>query len=173
MHLHESLKRMATSTNGKGTPAKLNTSSKVVDVDCAAAIVTLENGDSIHGDLVVGADGVHVRTFHTIIFPASNYSQSKTRSKIPGGDVKPFSSGKSAFRFLINRQKALENPKTKRFAERNGELIIWYGRDRRLVMYPCQNNELLNFVCIHPESASEAGGGESMNGPPHLRSDRN
>ncbi len=76
--------------------------------------------------------------------------------------MKPFSSGKSAFRFLISRQKALEDPKTKKLAEKNGELIIWYGTDRRVVMYPCQNNELLNFVCIHPEPESEAGEGEYL-----------
>jgi hypothetical protein len=35
-------------------------------------------------------------------------------------------------------------------------LIIWYGSDRRIVMYPCNNNELLNFVCIHPDTESHA-----------------
>lgn len=72
-----------------------------------------------------------------------------------GGGLKTKSSGKSAFRFLIPRKTALDDPVTRKFAERHGELIIWYGKDRRVVMYPCQHNELLNFVCIHPTGESE------------------
>lgn len=76
---------------------------------------------------------------------------------MPGGDVKPFGSGKSAFRFLIDRKAALDDPMIKHFAEKAGELIIWYGQDRRIVMYPTSDNRLLNFVCIHPSNESEAG----------------
>lgn len=66
-----------------------------------------------------------------------------------------FSTGKSAYRFLVPRQAALDDPKTAKFAEKQGELVIWYDVDRRIVMYPCANNELLNFVCIHPGELSE------------------
>ena len=142
VHLHETLRDVATSPTGKGQPAKLHTSSKVVDVDPVNATVTTEDGKKYHGDLVLGADGVH----------------SVTRSKVPGGDVKPFGSGKSAFRFLMKREVAQEDPKTSSFVQRTGELSIWYGADRRIVMYPTSNNELLNFVNIHPESESEASG---------------
>ena len=93
--------------------------------------------------MVVGADGVH----------------SLTRTRIPGGEAaQVFPSGKSAFRFLIDRKAALDDPSTKKFAEKAGELIIWYGTDRRIVMYPTSDNKLLNFVCIHPESESGASG---------------
>lgn len=105
--------------------------------------MTFEDGSCIGGDLVVAADGVH----------------SVCRKFIPGGDVKPFNSGKSAFRFLVPRQLAAEDPITKGFVEHPGNLLIWYGSDRRIVMYPTSNNSLLNFVCIHPgtETADQAG----------------
>lgn len=61
MRLHEELKRLATSSEGSGTPAILKTSSPVVEVDPATATVKLEDGTSITGDLVLGADGVSVR----------------------------------------------------------------------------------------------------------------
>ena len=61
VRLHQELKRVATSPDGPGTPADLRTSSKVVDVDSSTATVSLENGDRLQGDFVVGADGVHVR----------------------------------------------------------------------------------------------------------------
>lgn len=110
-------------------------------MDPQTATVTLEDGKTINGDVIIGADGVH----------------SICRRRIPGGDVKPFSSGKSAFRFLIERSAAIEDPETRHFVEKAGELLIWYGTDRRIVMYPTSNNRLLNFVCIHPEHESEAG----------------
>lgn len=141
IQLHERLKELATTPNGYGPSAELHLNAGVVDVDPDAATVTLKDGTRISGDVIIGADGVH----------------SACRKRVPGGDVKPFGSGKSAFRFLINRTVALEDPTTRVFAEKPGDLHIWYGTDRRVVMYPTNNNELLNFVCIHPEHESEAG----------------
>lgn len=80
-------------------------------------------------------------------------NQSKTRAKIPG-EIPTKSSGKSAFRFLVPRQVALDDPLTAQYAKRNGQLIIWYGQDRRVIMYPCDANKQLNFVCIHPREES-------------------
>jgi 2-polyprenyl-6-methoxyphenol hydroxylase-like FAD-dependent oxidoreductase len=135
------LKKAATSPEGKGTAAKLHTSSRVVDVDVTTATVFLEDGRQVSGDLVVGSDGVH----------------SVTRTKIAGKNIKPHGSGKGAFRFLISRKAAQDDPSTSKFVQKSGELIIWYASDRRVVVYPTTNNELLNFVCIHPDSESEAG----------------
>ncbi|KAI9147320.1 FAD-dependent monooxygenase OpS4 [Paramyrothecium foliicola] len=140
VRLHEELKMRATSAEGPGVPADLRLCSRVIDVDIASATVTLENGDKIKGDLVIGADGVH----------------SKTRNKVLNREIKPFSSGKSAFRFLVPRKIALADAETAKFAKDHGQLIIWYGTDRRVVMYPCENNDQLNFICIHPHGASES-----------------
>lgn len=60
VRLHEELKRRATSRDGPGVPAELQTCSRVVHVDPESAMVWLESGDKIQGDLVIGADGVHV-----------------------------------------------------------------------------------------------------------------
>lgn len=29
---------------------------------------------------------------------------------------------------------------------------MWDAEERRVVIYPCSNNELLNFVCLHPDT---------------------
>lgn len=139
--LHDALKRTATSSTGQGTPVQLKLSSPVANVNVEQATLTLKDGTVIRGDVLIGADGVH----------------SISRAHVPGGNVKVHGSGKSAFRFLIDRQTALDDPATKRFAERTGELVIWYAPDRRVVMYPTSDNQLLNFVCIHPENESEGG----------------
>jgi 2-polyprenyl-6-methoxyphenol hydroxylase-like FAD-dependent oxidoreductase len=139
VHLHSDLKRLATTTDGKGRPAELRTSSKIVDVDPAGTVM-LASGEQFSADVIIGADGVH----------------SRTREKVPGSEnVNTFGSGKSAFRFMIDREKALADPETKRWAEQDGHLTMVFARDRRIVIYPTSNNELLNFVCIHPTNESE------------------
>ncbi|KAL1897604.1 hypothetical protein Sste5346_003910 [Sporothrix stenoceras] len=140
VHLHEELKRRAMAPEDEGPPAVLRTSCPVVDVDPESGIVTLESGEMITGDVILGADGAH----------------SKSRAKLPGGNLQTKPSGKSAFRFLVPRRAALDDPVTAKFAQRNGELIIWFSTDRRVVMYPCSNNTQLNFVCVHPREETEA-----------------
>lgn len=143
--MHDALKKKATETDGPGIPAQLNLTSKIVDVDTENAILHLENGKTIQGDLILGADGVH----------------SVTRSKVTDKVFTPYGSGKSAFRFLISRKSSQDDPVLTELLRKDGELLIWFGQDRRIVAYPTTNNELLNFVCIHPENESE--GGDSWN----------
>lgn len=144
VNLHDQLKRLATSTDQPGPPAKLHKSSKVVSVDPERGTITLEDGKTVEADLVIGADGIY----------------SITRRYIK--DAKLFGSGKAAFRFLIPRKVALEDPVTQPLVERQSALQIWYGSDRRVVVYPCNDNELLNFVCIHPDTESHATKSDGM-----------
>jgi 2-polyprenyl-6-methoxyphenol hydroxylase-like FAD-dependent oxidoreductase len=58
--LHESLKRLATDPSRPGNPATIRVASKVLSCDCDSGVVTLENGETIQGDLVIGADGMYV-----------------------------------------------------------------------------------------------------------------
>lgn len=141
VRLHNALKEAATAVSGRGTPVQLHTSSPIVDVDPASATIYLKDGSTAQGDLVIGADGVH----------------SVTRTKLPGvcAGKKAFSSGKSAFRFLIPRQTLLDDPITHKYVESDGIMHICYGNDRRIVMYPTSNNTLLNFNAIHPESETD------------------
>lgn len=140
VHLHSELQKAATSLSGKGKPVEIRYSSKVIDTDPDTATATLESGERIEGDVLIGADGVF----------------SETRTKVKGGHVRPFSSGKSAFRFLVDKKEALNDPLTRKYAELDGELVMFLGPDSKIVAYPCRNNELLNFVCIHPSEATAA-----------------
>lgn len=116
IHLHSALKEAAMAEDGKGSPAQLYTASRVRSVDEQNAVVSLENGEEIRGDVIVGADGVH----------------SITRRRI-APDAKPFHSGKSAFRFLLTREQVKSDPKTSHLVDEEGELKIWYAQDRRIV----------------------------------------
>lgn len=80
-----------------------------------------------------------------------------------GDSIKPFGSGKSAFRFLVPKEKLQNDSKTADFVKEDGDLVMWVADDRRIVMYPCSNDTIMNFVCIHPSDESEAHGeGEIM-----------
>jgi hypothetical protein len=81
-----------------------------------------------------------------------------TRKYVPGGDVTPFDSGKSAYRFLIPRKQLADNPILAKVVARDGYLFMWVGVDRRLVMYPCANNTIMNLVAIHPSHLSKSQG---------------
>jgi salicylate hydroxylase len=59
-HLHGALKELALSSEGDGTPVKLSLSCNIVDMDPKEATVTLDSGETIKGDIVIGADGVNV-----------------------------------------------------------------------------------------------------------------
>jgi len=61
-------------------------------------------------------------------------TQSKCRAFVEGGQIKPFDSGKSAFRFLIEKDKVMADPGLRQYVEKDGILIMFIGNDRRLVM---------------------------------------
>ncbi|KAH7170583.1 hypothetical protein EDB81DRAFT_941469 [Dactylonectria macrodidyma] len=138
--LHDALKKAATDTNGPGKAAVLKTASKVEDVDPAKGTITLADGTTVEADLILGADGIY----------------SRSRKFVTGVESKLFGSGKAAFRFLIPKSVALEDPEIRPLIETDDCLSMWYGDDRRVVIYPCNHNEMLNFVCIHPDSESHA-----------------
>lgn len=58
--LHERLKTLVTAEDGVGPSATLWTSSKVVSLDPEKGQVTLADGTTETGDLVLGADGIYV-----------------------------------------------------------------------------------------------------------------
>ncbi|KAL4864247.1 hypothetical protein BDV12DRAFT_205836 [Aspergillus spectabilis] len=136
--LHNHLKKVSTNPTQTYGPISLQTASRVAKVDAETATVTLENGTQFQGDVVLGADGVH----------------SVTRHAVPGGQLKAECRGKSAFRFLVSKEAAAGDPITAKLVQHHGELSIWYGSDRRIIMYPTSHNSVLNFVAIHPENES-------------------
>lgn len=135
-NLHSALKEKATSTEGKGKPVKINLSSRVASVDTAKGKIYLQSGESYRGDLVIAADGVH----------------SVLRNEVTGTNIPATSSGFSTFRFLISRTEVESVEEFQQYYTKKGELQIWLAPDRRVVIYPCKDNEQLNFVCIHPDS---------------------
>ena len=59
--LHTELRRLATEPDGQTEPTKITLSSEVIDVNVDTAELTLKDGSKHTKDLIVAADGVHVR----------------------------------------------------------------------------------------------------------------
>ena len=142
VRLHQTLKQAATGSDGPGHAAEILTGTRADAIDFEKGTVTTKDGTVFHGDAIIGADGVH----------------STTRGQIPGCDKKAFDSGKSAFRFMISSKSVNDDHVTSKYVQGPGELYVWFSNDRRVVMYPTNNNEQLNFVCIHPSNETDASG---------------
>ncbi|KAB8345960.1 hypothetical protein FH972_023012 [Carpinus fangiana] len=143
--LHRGLKTLATDPLGPGPAAEVQVARRVVSVSPVNGTVEFEDGSSLKGDVIIGADGLF----------------SITRSAILEGqqvDSTPFSTGKNCYRFLIERKALLENAATKTLFERLSTLMVWLAEDTRLVCYPCDENATVNFVAIHPAEKSDTNG---------------
>lgn len=85
----------------------------------------------------------------------ANLGQSTCRKFLPDGEkYSPHDGGNSAYRFLVPKEEVMEDPQCREFVEANGLLCMIMADDRRVVVYPCVNNTILNFVLIHPSNES-------------------
>ncbi|KAF3384696.1 FAD-dependent urate hydroxylase [Penicillium rolfsii] len=142
VRLHEALKKKAVDPDGPGIPAKLLIATKAVHVDCDCAVITTENGERFTGDLIVGADGVH----------------SVTRTFIPNCPSPPSDYGQSCFRFMIATKILKEDDETSKYFMEDGVMSIFKAKDRRLVMYPTNDNTEMNLAVFFPSSETTTTG---------------
>ena len=73
--------------------------------------------------------------------------------------MRPYYTGKSAFRWVVPRTVVLGDDAIKAFTQKSGQRILASDGEILLVMYPCRKNTLLNFVAIFPNSQDSVGEG--------------
>lgn len=134
--LHNALKHKATSTDKPGLPVKVHTGRTITQVDCQTATITLADGSTISGDLVVGADGV----------------QSYTRTSILGRKMPLVNHGNCCYRGLISIADLRADPETSIFVDNPGVFVQVSGEDRRICMYPCSSGKIMNVVAFVPRN---------------------
>ncbi|KUI53730.1 3-hydroxybenzoate 6-hydroxylase 1 [Cytospora mali] len=132
--LHNALKQKAAAPDGPGAPVKIHTGLGADSVDSETGSISLTNGTTVTGDLIVCADGIH----------------SKTRRSIMGRDVPLFSSGQACYRWLVPTSVLAEDPVTKTFVDKPGHFVQWAGSNRRVAFYPCASGTVINCVAILP-----------------------
>ncbi|KAI8650571.1 hypothetical protein NCS57_01391200 [Fusarium keratoplasticum] len=134
--LQAALGDAATSEHLPGKPADIRTASQVVSVDCEEGIITLESGEEIHGDVIIGADGIH----------------SVVRTAVLGEERGALPTGTSAYRMLIPIEK-LEGISTpeKLLDARDPYTTMIMGHDRRVIMGPGRGGKLYGIVALVPD----------------------
>ncbi|KAF1955749.1 FAD binding domain-containing protein [Byssothecium circinans] len=130
--IHNYLKQAATDSRRDGPPALVRTSSRVTRCDCERGEVTLESGETLTADLVIGADGIH----------------SRIRSCVLGKEVTAVPTGTSAYRLMMPSQ-ILESKVphfTDRINTREPYTSMIMAHDCRLIMGPARGGELYSLV---------------------------
>ncbi|KAJ7101547.1 FAD/NAD(P)-binding domain-containing protein [Mycena belliarum] len=133
--LHTELRRLATE-DGDGPPAQIHLGSKVVACNTDAGTVTLSDGRAVHGDVVLGADGVN----------------SITRMEILGSVVPAVPTGWSCFRTLF-KFEAQDLPDLD-WLSTSGmySVLSKNGPFRMFLVYPCRAPGLLvNFIGFYTD----------------------
>lgn len=123
----------------RGEPAKVVYGKDVVKVNVESGDVHLSDGEILHPDLVIGADGIK-SVVRSVVVEQEDFVSARP-------------SGSSAFRFMLTTEQVrdvhgdiplLDNSKP-------ASLDVHLALDptnRSIVMYPCRNWEYINFVCI-------------------------
>ena len=139
--LHDALKSAATSDDLSGPPARILTSSKVVSCDCERASVTLESGEELHGDVLIGADGI----------------RSQLRKFVVGGGHDPKQTGTSCYRVLLPTSQLKDIEVVSSILKVNEAVTTMVlGKDRRVIMGPARGGEIFGLVILVPDEVTSA-----------------
>lgn len=131
--VHGEMKRAALSDQGLGTPPHLELGAQVSHVDLDTNTVHLVSGQTYHGDVIIGADGIRTASGNSVFGKLSAETQ-----------------GLSAYRCMIASDQMRSDPETEILVD-SAKVVMFIGPDRRIVAYPCSSWEFMNFVCIFPD----------------------
>jgi salicylate hydroxylase len=112
-------------------------SSKVTSVDFSCAIVELDDGEEVVGDVVVCADGLW----------------SSTRSQFLGKPSPAILTGDLAYRIVINTANLSgpDAPKLRKWIA-DSTVNFWIGPDTHVVAYTMRAGEMYNIVLLCPDN---------------------
>jgi 2-polyprenyl-6-methoxyphenol hydroxylase-like FAD-dependent oxidoreductase len=113
----------------------MRTSSKVesLEQDESHVTVRLASGEVLHGDALVGADGLWSRVREAVV-----------------GDGKPRVSGHIAYRAVLERDEVPKHLWS-------DDVVLWGGEKTHLVHYPLRRGELFNLVAVFHSNKYDEG----------------
>ncbi|EYB32844.1 hypothetical protein FG05_03729 [Fusarium graminearum] len=134
--LQSALGNAAVSELTQGKPVDIRTGCQVASIDCDEGVVTLDSGEKVHGDVIIGADGIH----------------SVVRTAVVGEKREALPTGTSAYRMLI----PVENLKDLSLPEKvldpaDPKTTMIMGHDRRIIMGPGRGSKLYGIVALVPD----------------------
>ncbi|SPO01420.1 related to salicylate 1-monooxygenase [Cephalotrichum gorgonifer] len=134
--LHTALKNAATSTDLPGCPVEIRTASRVTSCDPYKGTVTINGGETLDADIVIGADGIH----------------SVVRQAVVGEPREAIPTGISAYRMLlpVESLSGLKIPKdVLDIAKPVTTMVV--GHDRRVIMGPGRGGKVFGIVALVPD----------------------
>ncbi|ETS73251.1 hypothetical protein PFICI_14856 [Pestalotiopsis fici W106-1] len=134
--LHSALLSAATSTQLSGHAVEVRTGTKVVSCDPKAGIVTIETGENLQADVIIGADGIH----------------SVIRTAVLGEEQGAIPTGISAYRMLLPADllKGIDIP-LDILDPADPVTTMVVGHDRRVIMGPGRGAEMFGIVALVPD----------------------
>ncbi|KAL4811888.1 hypothetical protein BDW67DRAFT_189200 [Aspergillus spinulosporus] len=145
--LHDALKRAALATDREGETVDIRVSSRVVRCDPINGTIETEKGETIEGDVIIGADGIH----------------SVLRKYVLEDEITPLPTGHSAYRLMIpsNVLEEQEPEFCSKINPRSSFTSMMVAHDCRLVMGPGRQGEVFGIVALVPD--------ERMNEDPNAK----
>ncbi|KAG1725404.1 uncharacterized protein EDB91DRAFT_1168325 [Suillus paluster] len=113
----------------------IRTNCRVLSMNTSKPTLTLESGEVVHADLVIGADGV----------------KSTLRQYVVGGVDQPRPTGDAAYRAIISTEKLLRNPDLRPLVE-TPEMVGWMGPRCHIMGYNIRAKREYNLVMVHPDN---------------------
>ncbi|KAF3014378.1 hypothetical protein E8E14_001231 [Neopestalotiopsis sp. 37M] len=134
--LHSALLSAATSPELSGLPVEVRTGTKVVSCDPEEGVVTIETGENLKADVIVGADGIH----------------SVIRTAVLGDEQDAIPTGISAYRMLLPADllKGIDIPRDI-LDPADPVTTMVVGHDRRVIMGPGRGAEMFGIVALVPD----------------------
>lgn len=129
--LHNALIEKALELNN----VELRLNSTVTNVRFSPESVTLSNGTVVHGDVVIGADGIKSAIRSRLLNDSSDNS---------------ISTGDAAYRIMLPRSLMESDPELKELVDQP-QATRWLGPERHIIAYPVRKHELYNVVMLHPD----------------------
>lgn len=133
----------------------LHLSSAITSIDSDEATITLQDGSTVQGDLIIGADGIHSVTlsaFHQDDSESTNHSGFDPG---PGPNLKPIRLPRNIYRFMVPTSRVMSDPQTRAFFEafawrRTLTTYVDPEAGRRITLYPCRGDRLFNCATFLP-----------------------
>jgi len=121
----------------QGSGVKIRLNCTVVKIDPYAPSCTLQTGETVLSDVLIGADGV----------------KSMIREVVIGREDKPMPTGDAAYRALLPTELLLKDPDLAPFVT-EPQMTIWMGPKRHIVAYCVRGKREFNIVLAHPDDGS-------------------
>lgn len=135
--LHGHLMKVVKDPTRSGPVPVLRTSSRVVDCDCDAGTIKLQDGETIQADVIVGADGIH----------------SVLRNLVVGKEIKPQPTGASCYRLMMTTEDLKQRAPgfAAHINPHEPYTSMFMAHDCRLIMGPARNGDIFSVVALVPD----------------------